>query len=278
MTDFVFRRSYRGPIRLAIFDWAGTTMDYGCLAPAVVFIEVFKLRGVEISIGEARAPMGLMKKDHIRAISKQDDVAARWREVHGRDCTEEDVTEMFEKDFKRLQVACIADYSQLIPGTLECMAEVRRRGIKIGSTTGYFTEAMEINHREAKKQGYCPDSNFCASDVPAGRPEPWMVLGNMQATRTFPPEAVVKIGDTQPDIGEGLNAGVWTIGLAKSGNEVGLSQEEFGKLPEAQQQAKVARADMNLRKCGAHYVVEEIKDVPPILDLIQQQISQGERP
>ena len=263
---------------MAIFDWAGTTMDYGCLAPAVVFIEVFRLRGVEITMQQARAPMGLMKKDHIRAISKQDEVAARWREVHDRNCTEPDVSDMFEKDFKRLQLACIADYSQLIPGTLECMADVKQRGIKTGSTTGYFTEAMEINHREAQKQGYCPDSNFCASDVPAGRPEPWMVLGNMQATRTFPPEAVVKIGDTQPDIGEGLNAGVWTVGLSKTGNEVGLNQQELGKLSPEDVQAKVVRADMNLRKCGAHYVVEEIKDVPPIIDLIEKRLRSGDRP
>jgi phosphonoacetaldehyde hydrolase len=276
--DFVFRRSYRGPIKLAIFDWAGTTMDYGCLAPAVVFIDVFKLRGVEITMEQARAPMGLMKKDHIRAISKADEVAAAWRKVHGRDCTEQDVADMFEKDFKRLQVQCIADYSKLIPGTLEAMAEVKKRGIKTGSTTGYFTEAMEINHREAKKQGYCPDSNVCASDVPAGRPEPWMVLANMQATRTFPPEAVVKIGDTQPDIGEGLNAGVWTIGLSRTGNEVGLSEEDCAKLAPDVLQRKVARATDNLLRCGAHYVVETIGDVPPLIDLINERLRAGDRP
>lgn len=276
--EFVFRRSYRGPVKLAIFDWAGTTMDYGCMAPAVVFVEVFKRRGVEITMEQARRPMGLMKKDHIRAISKQDEVAALWCTVHNRGCTEEDVSEMFEKYFKPLQLECIGRYCDLIPGTLECLAHVKERGIKTGSTTGYFTEAMEINYREAKKQGYCPDVNFCASDVPAGRPEPWMVLGNMQASRTFPPEAVVKIGDTQPDIGEGLNAGVWTIGLSKTGNEVGLNEEEISKLSKERLEAKVARADENLRRCGAHYVVESVADVPPIIDLIEERLRSGDRP
>ncbi len=276
--DFVFKRSYRGEIKLAIYDWAGTTLDYGCYAPAVVFIEVYKLRGVEITMEQARAPMGLMKKDHIRAISKIDEVAALWEKVHGRRCTEEDVADMFEKDFKRLQVACIADYSQLIPGTLETMGEMKRRGIKTGSTSGYFTEAMEINHREAKKQGYCPDANFCASDVPAGRPEPWMVLGNMQATRTFPPEAVVKIDDTQPGIGEGLNAGVWTIGLSKTGNEVGLTAAEIDALRPDVRERKLARADMNLRQAGAHFVVESIALVPPVIDEINERMKAGERP
>jgi phosphonoacetaldehyde hydrolase len=100
----------------------------------------------------------------------------------------------------------------------------------------------------------------------------------MQATRTFPPEAVMKIGDTQPDIGEGLNAGVWTIGLSKTGNEMGLSEEDLSKLPQEEVESRVARADMNLRKCGAHYVVEEIKDVPPIIDLIEARLRRGDRP
>jgi len=276
--DFVFKRSYRGQIKLAIYDWAGTTLDYGCYAPAVVFIEVYKLRGVEITMEQARAPMGLMKKDHIRAISKLDEVAALWEKVHGRVCAEEDVADMFEKDFKRLQIACIADYCELIPGTLETMDEMKKRRIKTGSTSGYFTEAMEINFREAKKQGYCPDANFCASDVPAGRPEPWMVIGNMQATRTFPPEAVVKIDDTQPGIAEGLNAGVWTIGLSKTGNEVGLTAAEIDALRPDVRERKLARADMNLRRSGAHFVVEAIGEVPPLIDEINERMKAGERP
>jgi len=32
--EFVYRRSCRGPVKLVILDWAGTTMDYGCYAPA----------------------------------------------------------------------------------------------------------------------------------------------------------------------------------------------------------------------------------------------------
>lgn len=85
---FVYHRGYRGPVKLVIFDWAGTTMDYGCYAQAVVFIEVFKRRGVEITMEQARRPMGLRKLDHILAISQQDEVAQLWKEVNGKDCTE----------------------------------------------------------------------------------------------------------------------------------------------------------------------------------------------
>ena len=275
--SFVYRRIYKGPVKLVIFDWAGTTMDYGCYAPAVVFVEVFKRRGVEITMEQARRPMGLKKLDHIRAISQQDEVAALWMQVRGKACTEADVQEMFEKDFVPLQVACIADYGKLIPGTVETVNELKGLGKIIGSTSGYFTEAMEINFREAKKQGYVPDVNACASDVPAGRPEPWLVISHMQQARVFPPEAVVKIDDTKPGIAEGLNAGTWTIGLSKTGNEVGLNEQELAALSPEDVKRKVDRAADGLAKSGAHYVVESISDVPAVIAQIEQRLKMGDR-
>jgi len=276
--DFVYNRTYKGPVKMVILDWAGTTLDYGCYAPAVVFIEVFKRRDVEITMEQARRPMGLKKLDHIRAISQQDEVAMLWQQVHNKKCTEADVQDMFEKDFVPLQVACIADYTELIPGTVEAVDELKSRGIKIGSTSGYFTEAMVINLREAKKQGYSPDVNSCASDVPAGRPEPWMVISNMQQARIFPPEAVVKVDDTKPGIVEGLNAGTWTIGLAKTGNEVGLNLQELAALSAEEVKRKVDKASDGLAKTGAHYVVESISDVPEVIREIEQRLKMGDRP
>ena len=35
---FTYQRSYRGRVQAALLDWAGTTMDFGCVAPAVVFL------------------------------------------------------------------------------------------------------------------------------------------------------------------------------------------------------------------------------------------------
>ena len=276
--EFYYRRNYRGPVKMVIFDWAGTTVDYGCYAPAVVFIEVFKRFGVEITMEQARRPMGLKKIDHIRAISQQEEVAAKWEKVHGKKCTEENIEDMFENHFFPLQVECIGKYTKIIPGTVETVNELKGRGIMIGSTSGYFTEAMEINYRDAEKQGYVPDTNSCASDVQAGRPEPWMVIHNMQQGRIFPPEAVVKVGDTKPDISEGLNAGTWTIGLAKTGNEVGLNEEEIAALAPEVLQRKLTQARDNLAKMGAHYVVDTIAQVVPIIDQIEERLKKGERP
>jgi phosphonoacetaldehyde hydrolase len=177
-----------------------------------------------------------------------------------------------------MQIEAMARYAELIPGTVEVVDEMKRRGYKIGSTTGFMRAAADIALREAERQGYVPDSTVCADEVPAGRPEPWMVLQNMRNLRVFPPAAVVKIGDTKIDIDEGLNAGVWTIGLAATGNYVAKSLDEFNALPYDARRDLVVKADDLLRRQGAHYVVETIRDVFPCLDDIERRLRQGERP
>jgi phosphonoacetaldehyde hydrolase len=275
--DFIFKRSYRGPLKAALLDWAGTTMDYGCFAPAVVFVDVFKRKGVEISVEEAREPMGAHKKVHIRQISKNEAVVQRWQKVHGRKPSEDDVEAMFQ-DFIPLQLDCLAQYADLVPGTLDTVAELRRRGLKIGSTTGYTLEMMAILQAEAKKRGYEPDSTVCASQVPAGRPYPYMCLQNAINLQLYPMEAGVKIGDTLPDIEEGLNAGMWTIGLAKTGNEMGLTEAQINTLDPEVREARLARAYKRMHQTGAHFVVDGIWDVLPCLDEINRRLAAGERP
>jgi len=275
--DFVFNRSYRGPLKAVLLDWAGTTMDYGCMAPAVVFQEVYKRQGVEITMEEAREPMGAHKRVHIRQISKNENVAERWQKKHGRKPTEQDVDAMF-KDFIPLQLACLADYADLIPGTIEAVAEFRTRELKIGSTTGYTGEMMDLLQSEATQRGYTPDATVCATMVPAGRPHPYMCLQNAILLQTYPLEAMVKVGDTLPDIEEGLNAGMWTIGLAKTGNEMGLTEEQIDALEPELREAKLSRAYKRMQQTGAHYVVDSIADVAPILDQINARLAMGEKP
>ncbi len=277
MKNFSYQRVYRGTLKATLLDWAGTTMDYGCYAPAVVFIEVYKRQGVEISIEEAREPMGAHKKVHIRKISQIPAVAKRWEQVHGKPPAEKDVETMFA-EFIPLQLACLADYAELIPGCLDTVTEIRERGMKIGSTTGYTTEMMELLQTEAAERGYKPDSTVCASDVPEGRPAPWMCLENAKRLGVYPMEAAVKIDDTLPGIEEGLNAGMWTIGLAKTGNEIGLTEKEIKALPRADYRRRIERAYDRMWQIGSHYVVDAITDIIPCIDDINRRLRNGERP
>jgi len=275
--NFSYKRSYCGPIEAVLLDWAGTTMDFGCMAPAVVFVEVFKRKRVPISIEEARAPMGAHKRVHIQRITELDSVRRRWQEAHGRTPDDDDVGAMFA-EFVPLQLECLSKYSALIPGTLEVVGELRGRGIKIGSTTGYLSDMMKINLADGKRQGYQPDATVCASDVPAGRPLPYMCLQNVIKLGCSAVQACVKVDDTVPGVEEGLNAGMWTVGLAVSGNEVGMTLEQWKALPEGEKRLKRERAHTRMRQCGAHYVVDSIADLMPCIDDIQARIHRGESP
>jgi phosphonoacetaldehyde hydrolase len=275
--DFSYARTYRGRVQAVLLDWAGTTMDFGCMAPAVVFVQVFERKGVPISMEEARVPMGAHKKVHIQRITQLDPVRRRWQEAHGRLPDEDDVAAMFE-DFVPLQLECLSSYSALIPKTLDVVAGLRRKGIRIGSTTGYTTEMTAINLRDAKRQGYEPDSTVSASEMPAGRPYPFMCLQNAINLQVDCVQACVKVDDTIPGVEEGLNAGMWTVGLAISGNEVGLSLEDWQALPEDEQKVRRERAYRRMLQSGAHYVVDTIADLMPCIEDIEARIRRGERP
>jgi phosphonoacetaldehyde hydrolase len=275
--EFIFRRSYRGPIKGVILDWAGTTVDYGCFAPVAAFQAVFAQRGVAITLSQARGPMGLMKRDHIAAIAALPEVAAAWQAAQGRACTDADVGEMFAS-FVPLQLARLPQHATPIPGVVEAVAELRARGLKIGSTTGYTREMMQVLVPAAQAQGYAPDHWVCPSDVPAGRPWPWMCYENAMALSAFPLEAWVKIGDTLADIEEGLNAGMWTIGLSLTGNEMGLTEAEVAALEPAQRQARLQAIRARMLQAGAHHVVDGLADCLPAIDDLQQRVARGERP
>ena len=277
MFEYCFTRRYGGRLKAAIFDWAGTTLDYGSCAPAAAFVEVFKQHGVDITTEEAREPMGTNKRTHIQQITQISSVNHRWQQVFGREPNEEDVEAMYGQ-FVPLQVACLRDYADLIPGCAETIEEIRGRGMKIGSTTGYTTEMMAVLTEEAKRQGFEPDAVVCATDVSEGRPAPWMCFENARQLGVYPMESIVKVDDTTPGIEAGLNAGMWTIGLARTGNEMGLSEQEVEALSAQDYRCRIERAYNRLAQSGAHYVVDSITDVPACLDDIHRRLMNGEKP
>jgi phosphonoacetaldehyde hydrolase len=181
-------------------------------------------------------------------------------------------------EFVPLQIESLPRFADLIPGTIEAVAEFRRRGLKIGTTTGYNAEMMRVLAAEAARRGFEPDCIVSSDMVPEGRPAPWMALKAAALMGVYPMSAIVKIGDTIPDIQEGLNAGMWTIAVAATGNELGLSQAEAEALSAREREERLTRAYARLLDAGAHYVVDGIADAPPILERIEERLAQGERP
>jgi len=268
---------YTGPLKAVILDWAGTVVDYGSCAPAGVFIEVLARHGVTITMKQARGPMGSEKRAHIAAIAAIPEVGKAWTRAHGRTCTDHDIDAMYV-EFVPLQIECLPRFADLIPGTTEAVGEFRRRGLKIGTTTGYNAEMMRVLSAEAAKRGFDPDCVVSANMVPEARPSPWMALKAAALMHVYPMSAIIKVGDTIPDIHEGLNAGMWAIAVAATGNELGLSLAEAEALSANERDERLARARERLHNAGAHYVVDGISDVSPLLDQIEARLAKAETP
>ena len=130
----------------------------------------------------------------------------------------------------------------------------------------------------ATAQGYSPEVVVCAGETPSGRPAPLMTWKALIALDAWPAAACIKVDDAEVGIEEGRLAGCWTIGFAASGNGVGLSLEEYLALPEADRRARVAAAATRLKAAGAHYVVDSVADIKPVLDEIAGRITAGEKP
>lgn len=252
-------------IQLVVLDWAGTVLDFGCQAPSGAFVKAFAEMGVTVSLSEARGPMGLHKKDHIREMLRQPEIAQRWQTATGKAWVEADVESLYRR-VTPMQVAAAELHSELIPGVLDCVKELRSRGIKIAGTTGYFREAAEVCYARAKQQGYVPDFAICADEVPAGRPAPWMIFRAMEALNVYPPTAVVKVGDTLVDIADGQNAGAWSVGVVDSSNEVGLSLADWQSRPDAEKDVRRTAVHERYAEAGADAGIDTLAELPELIE------------
>jgi phosphonoacetaldehyde hydrolase len=251
-------------LRGVVLDWAGTTVDHGSLGPVAAMRTLFASAGIDATVDEIRASMGLHKKEHIRAV-----VTAKGSTA--------DVDALYA-DFIPRQMEALVDHSTVITGVAAAIDRFRGRRLKIGATTGYSRAMLDYIAGQARTQGYVADCALSPDDVGGGRPMPWMCYELAVRLRVYPLWTMVKIGDTEADIAEGRNAGMWTIGVGRTGNEVGLSEREWSALTSDRQNALAAAARDRLRAAGADYVIDTVADSEAVLEAIDARIGRGERP
>lgn len=239
------------PIQLVVFDWAGTIIDFGSCAPVLAFQQAFAAKGIAVGTAETRRPMGVHKKDHVREMLK----------AQGRPWTEAEVDELYQIATP-LQLKFAAERGRLIPGVVETVRLLRDRGIKVGTTTGYFRAALDVCLTAAKEQGFEPDEAVCADDVPRGRSAPWMLFRVMERLNVYPPRSVLKVGDTPIDMAEAVNAGAWALGVVDSSNEMGLTEPEFAALPDDERERRRTAVRDVLLNAGADATIDSLVELP----------------
>lgn len=264
-------------LRAVVFDWAGTMVDHGSLAPMGAFVRAFARFGIDLTIDEARGPMGMAKRPHIEALVRLPRITAQWRERHGREPGEQDIDALYDV-FVPMNIEVVADHADLIPGAAETVRDLRALGLKIGSSTGYTREIMARVLPIAAEQGYAPDCLVCTGDTSAGRPTPLMMYRAMLDLDVWPAWACIKVDDTEVGIAEGLNAGSWTVGVAVTGNCFGLSLDDTDALPAEEFLERSERAHQRLTAAGAHFVIDGVADLLPVVHAIEGSLARGERP
>lgn len=260
------------PIKAVIFDWAGTMVDFGCMAPVHALVEVFAGEGIALSAAEARRDMGKAKRDHVKALLTDPAIAVRWAAHHGTGPGDADLDRVYAL-LEPAMAAAAARASALIPGAAETAAELRRLGIRIGSGTGYTPEMMAAIRESAAAQGYAPEVVICSGDTPSGRPAPFMTWAALIQLDAWPARHCIKVDDAPVGIAEGREAGCWTVGVSASGNGVGLDHEAFLALPQAERTALAAAAEEELRAAGADFVIDDVSMLMPVVHEIADRIG-----
>ncbi|MFK3767438.1 phosphonoacetaldehyde hydrolase [Pseudomonas putida] len=271
--------NYSNPTQLqaAILDWAGTVVDFGSFAPTQIFVEAFAEFDVQVSIEEARGPMGMGKWDHIRTLCDVPEIAERYRNVFGRTPTDEDVTAIYNR-FMPLQIEKIAVHSALIPGALDTLTGLRRDGLKIGSCSGYPKVVMDKVVELAAQNGYVADHVVATDETPNGRPWPAQALANVIALGIDDVAACVKVDDTVPGILEGRRAGMWTVALVCSGNALGLTWEGYQALSAEKLESERKRIHALFAGSRPHYMIDTINELPEVVADINRRLAKGEMP
>lgn len=266
------------PLQGVVFDWAGTLVDFGSLAPTQIFVEAFASFGMDITLAQARGPMGLSKWQHIHQLLQEPSIHAQWLSVFGQAPQDADVDAVYAR-FMPLQIAKVGEFSAPIAGTAQVLQWLRDLGLRTGSCSGYPRAVLDQLLPQAAAAGVAPEHVVAGDELAAGaRPGPFMALANVLALGITDVRACVKVDDTVPGIEEGRNAGMWTVGLSLSGNEVGYSLAEYAQAPAEEVAARIAAAEQKLRAAGAHYVVNSIQDLPGVLLEIAARMRAGAAP
>ena len=251
-------------VKALILDWAGTTIDYGSMAPLKGFIDGFRHIGHEITNEMARKPMGLLKIDHTRAIA----------DMLEADISEEEIQTAY-RVFEETLFSNIASHCDLKDHVLEVVANVREMGIKIGSTTGYTSQMMKAVAPKVAEQGYRPDLYVTPDEVPKGRPYPYMIWKNLMEFGVFDTREVVKIGDTLADIEEGKNAGCWTVGVVMGSSELGLTRDEVAALSSEELDARKKQVYQGYYQAGADYIIDDLSELPSVIEDVNRKLAQN---
>lgn len=183
--------------RLVLFDIAGTTVsDPGFVAQA--FVGAMTAAGHPIGHEACRPLMGYPKPLAIARLLGDQANEAAVKTIH--------------EDFVQRMLICYREWPGIepLPGAESIFALLRANGIKVALNTGF---SRDIADAIIERLNWADriDALIASDEVAEGRPSPHMARALMERFAIENPAQLVKIGDTEVDIGEGRNAGAGLV-------------------------------------------------------------------
>eukprot|EP00164_Ancoracysta_twista_P004368 GFYU01005889.1.p2 GENE.GFYU01005889.1~~GFYU01005889.1.p2 ORF type:complete len:285 (+),score=111.40 GFYU01005889.1:85-939(+) len=269
--------NYGGKVQAVIMDVEGVVCDYGMNIHADAMVAAFAAKNMNISkeqaLTQGSGSEPVPKKNHITAILQS--ISTLWEDTHKKPFNNWDVEAIY-KDFLSNVRDKAAGYANAVPGAVECIQRLQRDDVKVVASTDYPTEVSGPVTDAARAGGFKHDAVVTLSDVSADKlpPSPWRMYKAMENLGIWPANAIIRVAGTPQGIAEAHNAGMWTVGIARSPHFGGDSHDEFN----AQIKAGINAAADRLYAAGAHVVIEGIWDFEKALDRIQVRASEGQKP
>lgn len=262
-------------LRLAIFDLAGTVVDYGCFAPTTAFTKLFANAKIQVSPLEIRQFMGLHKREHLNHLLALPSVQRQWFQQYKAYPGLTVETHLYQQ-FVPLQLEALDTESTVVTGTDKAFTFTRAQGIVIGSTTGYTKVMSDKVRSKLLTQGISFDMMVASDEVQRGRPHSDMILRQSELLDLRCLKEIVKVGDTPDDILEGKSVGCWTVGVLASSNGMGLREREFQDLSLSEKNVLLKREGERLK--DADFLIRTVADLPQVIERINRYLQNGISP
>lgn len=257
-------------IEAVIFDWAGTTVDYGSLAPVVAFKAAFNTKNIFPTDDEIRQFMGMSKWDHIGEMLKLETIRQQWQDEYDQLPTEDDRSELY-RIFEASLMAHLVKKTELKPYLLDTVKFLEDSNIKVATTTGYTPQMMDAVKEGAAAQGYRPEMVLTSADVDNnGRPAPDMINKILHDMAISDPQNAIKVGDTIVDIEEGQNANVKTVGIIEGSSLMGMNQDEYETLTQEQRLECCQVVREQFESANADFIINNLAELPEVVKSLNQ--------
>ena len=173
-----------------------------------------------------------------------------------------------------LQKESILTKMSIIPETKQCIEYLKDRNIKIGITTSFPKEHMDLCIQVLNEHSIYPDVAVSSTCIPnRRRPEPHMIQEVMKQLNIKNPKEILKVDDEVIGIKEGLNANVYTCSVARWSFYMDISNEIEGKSIEGNKRTYERKLDQSrkiLMNSGTNYLINTLDSIYKPIDHINR--------